>query len=68
MSEEVIAWPDQQQRERNKAGFLAKRAGKGPRSIIGCVDGCLVEINTPSESAHSYFNRKKFPSLILQGI
>ncbi|KAH7984229.1 hypothetical protein HPB52_018260 [Rhipicephalus sanguineus] len=68
MSEEVITWPDQQQQERIKAGFLAKSAGKGPRSTIGCVDGCHVEINTPSVSAHSYFNRKKFPSLILQGI
>ncbi|KAL1486881.1 hypothetical protein MTO96_046781 [Rhipicephalus appendiculatus] len=58
MSEEVIAWPDQQQQERIK----------GRRSTIGCVDGCHVEIHTPSESAHSYINRKKFPSLILQGI
>ncbi|KAH7975470.1 hypothetical protein HPB52_001880 [Rhipicephalus sanguineus] len=68
LSEEVITWPDQQQQERIKAGFLAKSVGKGPRSTIACVDGCNVEINTPSESAHSYFNRKKFPSLILQGI
>ncbi|KAL1426860.1 hypothetical protein MTO96_017937 [Rhipicephalus appendiculatus] len=68
MSEEVIAWPDQQQQERIKAGFLAKSAGKGPRSTIGCVDGCHVETHAPSESAHSYINRKKFPSLILQDV
>ncbi|XP_050042541.1 uncharacterized protein [Dermacentor andersoni] len=68
MSEEVIAWPDQQQQERSKGGFLIKSAGKGPRNTIGCVDGSHIEINTPTESPHSYFNRKKFPSLILQGI
>ncbi|KAH7955365.1 hypothetical protein HPB52_000787 [Rhipicephalus sanguineus] len=60
-SEEVISWPDQQQQERIKAGFLANSAGRGRRSTIGCVDWCHVEINTPSESAHCYFNRKKFP-------
>ncbi|XP_077508859.1 uncharacterized protein LOC144120379 [Amblyomma americanum] len=68
ISGEVISWPSQQERERIKAGFLSKSAGKGPRNTIGCVDGCHVEINTPTESAPSYFNRKKFPSVILQGI
>lgn len=67
-SEKVVAWLDQQQQERSKGGFLIKSAGKGPRNTIGCVDGSHIEINTPTESSHSYFNRKKFPSLILQGI
>lgn len=68
LSAEVIAWPDEREQEVVKAGFLLKSAGKGPRNTIGCVDGSHVEINTPSESPQSYFNRKKFPSLILQGI
>ncbi|KAH6944310.1 hypothetical protein HPB50_002683 [Hyalomma asiaticum] len=68
MSEEVIAWPHQQQQELSKVGFLMKSGGKGPRNTIGCVDGSHVEIKIPNESPHSYFNRKKFPSLILQGI
>lgn len=68
VSEEVIAWPNAEEKERCKAGFLAKSSGKGPRNTIGCIDGCHIEINTPRESPHSYFNRKKFPSIILQGI
>ncbi|KAH9371793.1 hypothetical protein HPB48_000077 [Haemaphysalis longicornis] len=68
LSAEVISWTDKRGQECIKAGFLLKSAGKGPRNTIGCVDGSHVEINTPKESPQSYFNRKKFPSLILQGI
>lgn len=68
VSAEVIAWPDRQEQERSKAGFLAKSDGKGPQNTIGCIDGCHVEINKPTESPNSYYNRKKFPSIVLQGI
>ncbi|KAL1418795.1 hypothetical protein MTO96_025680 [Rhipicephalus appendiculatus] len=68
VSGEVIAWPNAEERERCKAGFLARSGWKGPRNTIGCVDGCHIEINTPRDSPQSYFNRKKFPSIILQGI
>ncbi|KAK8772737.1 hypothetical protein V5799_024017 [Amblyomma americanum] len=68
ISASVIAWPDQRQQERIKAAFLAKTGGKGPRNTIGCVDGSHVEINRPAESPQSYYNRKKWPSIILQGV
>lgn len=51
ISASVIAWPNQQQQERSKAGFLAKAGGKGPCNTIGCVDGCHVEINKPDQFA-----------------
>ncbi|KAH7979011.1 hypothetical protein HPB49_007772 [Dermacentor silvarum] len=68
ISGEVIAWPSGHDQERTKAGFLVKSSGKGPRNTIGCIDGCHIEINKPTESSQSYFNRKKFPSVLLQGI
>lgn len=64
----MISLPDGAERTRIKAGFLAKSQGKGPRNTVGCIDGCHVEILRPSESAHSYYNRKKFPSIVLQGV
>ncbi|KAH7949363.1 hypothetical protein HPB49_008230 [Dermacentor silvarum] len=67
-SEEVIAWPSDQERANIKARFLARSNGKGPRNTIGCVDGCHIEIPHQKESPASYYNRKKFPSIVLQGI
>lgn len=62
ISEEVISWPsDTAELERSKAAFRAKSRGKGPRETIGCIDGSHIQILKPSESAESYFNRKKFP-------
>ncbi|KAH8009291.1 hypothetical protein HPB51_014427 [Rhipicephalus microplus] len=66
ISEEVISWPDSREKERIKTGFLLR--SEGPRNTIGCVDGCHIEIKKLEESPHSYFNRKKFPSVVLQGI
>lgn len=50
-----------------KAGVLARSGGKGPRNNTGCIDRTHIQIPKPSESAQSYFNRKKWPSIILQG-
>ncbi|XP_050038849.1 uncharacterized protein [Dermacentor andersoni] len=68
LSGDVICWPSSAEMSRIKAGFLAKSGGKGPRNAIGCIDGSHIQILTPSESTQSYFNRKKWPSIILQGI
>uniref|UniRef100_A0A224YV12 Nuclease harbi1-like protein n=1 Tax=Rhipicephalus zambeziensis TaxID=60191 RepID=A0A224YV12_9ACAR len=68
ISAEVIAWPNDAQMNRSKARFLAKSDGKGPRNTVGCIDGSHIEIARPEESTASYFNRKKWPSIILQGI
>ncbi|KAH9365796.1 hypothetical protein HPB48_000046 [Haemaphysalis longicornis] len=68
LSAEMITWPDRQEQECSKAGFLAKSDDKGPQNTVGCIDGCHVEINKPTESPNSYCNQKKFPSIVLQGI
>ncbi|KAK8765434.1 hypothetical protein V5799_031957 [Amblyomma americanum] len=68
ISSSVIVWPNHEQQERSKASFLAKSGGKGPRNTIGCVNGGHIEINKPDVSPQSYYNRKKWPSVILQGI
>ncbi|KAH8037820.1 hypothetical protein HPB51_017320 [Rhipicephalus microplus] len=68
ISDEIICWPSSAEVTRIKNGFLAKSKGKGPRNTIGCIDGSHIGILTPSESTQSYFNRKKWPSIILQGI
>ncbi|KAH9374710.1 hypothetical protein HPB48_003540 [Haemaphysalis longicornis] len=47
---------------------VSQNGEKGPRHAIGFIDGSQIEIPTPSELAQSYFNRKKWSSIILQGI
>ncbi|KAH6938783.1 hypothetical protein HPB50_012644 [Hyalomma asiaticum] len=44
LADEVIAWPNDEQRANAKAGFLSRSKGKGPRNTIGCIDGCHIEI------------------------
>ena len=35
--------------------------------IVGTIDGCHKEINTPPENKEDYFNRKQYYSINLQG-
>jgi len=36
--------------------------------IVGAIEGCNIEINTPPENKEDYFNRKQYYSINLQGI
>lgn len=36
--------------------------------VIGAVDGCHIPIKRPKDNANAYYNRKRFHSVILQGI
>ncbi|XP_077551853.1 uncharacterized protein LOC144166070 [Haemaphysalis longicornis] len=45
-----------------------KSGKQGFPNVIGCIDGCHVEIPKPAVSEHSYCNRKKYHSILLQGI
>ncbi|XP_064482866.1 uncharacterized protein LOC135395701 [Ornithodoros turicata] len=68
ISSDVIAWPSGERRSSIEKGFLTKVKGAGIPDVIGCVDGSHIEINRPRESRDSYFNRKKYHSIVLQGI
>lgn len=68
ISASVIVWPDAQRQEEIKAGFRAKVKGRSLPDVIGCIDGSHIEVKEPRESQDSYYNRKKFHSVVLQGI
>ncbi|XP_037564034.1 putative nuclease HARBI1 [Dermacentor silvarum] len=69
ISAREICWPDRDEKERSKRAFseLVRRRSGLP-DVIGAIDGCHVRISRPSESEQSYYNRKKFHSIILQGV
>ena len=37
-------------------------------NVVGAIDGCHIQIKTPSEDKECYYNRKKFFSIVLQAI
>ncbi|KAH8008742.1 hypothetical protein HPB51_003389 [Rhipicephalus microplus] len=53
----------------NKSAFLKYvRRGTGLPDVVGAIDGCHARIARPTDSEQSYYNRKKFHSIILQGV
>lgn len=68
ISNTVIVWPDEEERANIQRGFLAKVKGRGIPNVIGYVDGSHIEIKKPNESPDSYYNRKKYHSVVLQAI
>ncbi|KAL1468251.1 hypothetical protein MTO96_025559 [Rhipicephalus appendiculatus] len=69
ISAREICWPDRDERERNKRTFMKLvRRRSGLPDVVGAIDGCHVRIARPTESEQSYYNRKKFHSIILQGV
>ncbi|XP_077553666.1 uncharacterized protein LOC144168586 [Haemaphysalis longicornis] len=70
ISAREIRWPNVDERERIKSSFLSLRRvpGGGLPDVVGAIDGCHIRISRPSESADSYFNRKKFYSIVIQDV
>ncbi|XP_077531140.1 uncharacterized protein LOC144143194 [Haemaphysalis longicornis] len=70
ISAREIRWPNVDERERIKSSFLSLRRGPGGGlpDVVGAIDGCHIHISRPPESADSYFNRKKFYSIVIQGV
>lgn len=59
-----VKWPALDERH-----FIAEGFSKyGIQNCIGIIDGTHIPIQKPSLNAYDYFNRKKFYSMILQGI
>ena len=59
-----IKWPSEGNIVRN-AGLFQEIADLP--GVIGCVDGSEIPIIAPINNAHSYYNRKSFYSITLQG-
>ena len=67
ISSRYISWPSHAQFLVIGDGFREKSPNM-PAVIAGAIDGCEVPIMTPKEDPASYFNRKQFHSIKLQGI
>ncbi|KAH7939523.1 hypothetical protein HPB52_013484 [Rhipicephalus sanguineus] len=68
ISAREICWPDRDERERNMRAFKTLvRRRSGLPDVVGAIDG-HVRIARPTESEQSYYNRKKFHYIILQGV
>ena len=62
----VITWPNSEAKRQSIAeGF--RRIGRLPNTL-GAVDGTHIRITAPREHPQSYFNRKHFYSMQLQGV
>lgn len=59
-----IKWPAVNERNEVAASF----ARYGLENVIGAIDGCHIPIKKPVAHGIDYFNRKKFYSVVLQGI
>jgi len=62
-----IAWPDANQCDEISTHFNNMGANPFP-NVIGAVDGTHIRIDPPNVNPNAYFNRKKFHSIILQGV
>lgn len=62
-----IKWPSRYERQVIAESFNSHGAYSFP-GIIGAIDGCHIAIEAPSENPNAYFNRKRFHSIILQGV
>ncbi|KAL3854249.1 hypothetical protein ACJMK2_013523 [Sinanodonta woodiana] len=63
----TIKWPTPQELNNVTNEFNNITAQNFP-GIVGAMDGSHIAIATPLKSPHSYFNRKKFHSVVLQAV
>ena len=63
LASDFIQWPSAAQQQDVRGGFAEVRGFPG---VIGAVDGTHIPIKCPSEHRESYYNRKKYHSIVLQ--
>ncbi|EFA01169.1 Putative nuclease HARBI1-like Protein [Tribolium castaneum] len=64
LTHRFIKWPTE-----DETVYVANRFAKyGLPKVIGVIDGCHIPIKKPVENSIDYFNRKKFYSMVLQGV
>ncbi|KAK5648278.1 hypothetical protein RI129_003170 [Pyrocoelia pectoralis] len=61
----IIRWPTEHEGLQTMRMFEMRSQIPG---IIGCIDGSHIRIVAPKQFADSYVNRKKFHSVLLQGV
>ncbi|XP_062572674.1 uncharacterized protein LOC134267268 [Saccostrea cucullata] len=61
-----IKWPSVTEMDMIATNFNDMGVHEFP-GIIGAIDGSHIQIEPPSENPQSYYNRKRFHSIILQG-
>ncbi|XP_064651986.1 putative nuclease HARBI1 [Lineus longissimus] len=61
----LISWPSHENRVNISEGFEKYSHFPG---AIGAIDGCHIKIKAPTKNPNSYVNRKKFHSVVLQGV
>lgn len=65
MLSNLITWPSGLKVQENVEKFYQHKSLPG---IIGAIGGSHIPIRTPKLDAEQYFNRKKFPSIVLQAV
>jgi hypothetical protein len=63
----VITWPESAELREISTRFDEQGAHNFP-NIIGAVDGSHIQIHPPEQNPNSYYNRKKFHSIVLQAV
>lgn len=66
ISAQHIHWPRANNEKIRTANEFSEKSKFN--NIIGCIDGSHIRIRTPMQNRIDYFNRKRFYSIILQGV
>lgn len=59
LSPEFIKWPTEAEKEEILQDFETRDF----IGVLGCMDGCHIRIDKPSQDSESYLNRKKYYSI-----
>ncbi|KAE8742101.1 hypothetical protein FOCC_FOCC012375 [Frankliniella occidentalis] len=60
-----IQWPGELEQESIAAAFEEMYGYPG---VVGCIDGCHINVTAPLEQKQRYFDRKHNYSILLQGV
>ncbi|VDI07618.1 Hypothetical predicted protein [Mytilus galloprovincialis] len=61
----LVKWPSGMKVQETVDMFFQH---KGFHGVLGAIDGSHIPIKTPKVDGEQYYNRKKFPSIILQAV
>ncbi|XP_055379496.1 putative nuclease HARBI1 [Condylostylus longicornis] len=68
MKNKFVKWPyTEEAQQKCCEDFQNLRKNPIP-FVIGCIDGCHIQISAPKNDSISYFNRKQVHSMVLQAV